>query len=285
MDKPLTSWDAIARIEGRKQITYPRTPLDIDHLSHSAVQSFLRCPRQWAYAYLEGLRRPPGVALIKGSAVDKAAAFNLRQKISTRTDLPKEDVLEVAEAEMRKDVDENGGASEIDWAGTSYPRALDSAIGLTEIHLLHHAPHIQPRAVQLELHRPLPDGRDFVGYIDFVEEEGSFGDVKTGSRRMGQAAADTDAQPSAYAYLAGEPIAFKFWRAIDSGQRRNEEVIGTLRLQNQIDWYETNALEVSKAINSGIYPARTDSWACSPRYCGYWQRCQVENRPPEFPHA
>lgn len=263
--------------------TKPRAPKDVTHLSFSSVSTFLRCPRQWAYSYLEGLRRPPGVALIKGSAVDKAAAHNFRQKIDSHEDLPKNDVLEVAEDAFRQDVDRNGGVTEIVWDGTNQAKAIDSTISLTSIHMTMHAPYIQPVTVQEELRRQLPGGRDFLGFIDYVKDDGTIGDVKTGNRRMGQDAADSDLQPSAYGYLKGEPIAFEFARLIDTGTRRYEEVVETGRDERAIHWFEGLVEDVSLAIDAKAYPPNPNGWHCSPKFCGYWQRCMVEQRGPEFP--
>lgn len=265
--------------DGYTKPTYPRTPADVDHISHSSISTFLRCPRQWAFAYLEGLRRPPGVALIKGSAVDKGLSFNLEQKIASRVDLPKSDVLEVTEDAFRADVDRNGGHSEIDWNGGNMAKGLDSAIGLTDLHMTRHAPHIQPSHVQLELHRTLPDGRDFVGHLDFIEESGVVGDWKTGGKRMGQSAADSDQQPHAYAYLLDRPIDFTFYRAIDTGTRRDTEVLTTGRDNVAVAWYEESAKEVSAAINSGIFPPNTNGWHCSPKFCGFYAGCMSGQKP------
>lgn len=261
----------------------PRSPKDIDHLSFSSVSTYLRCPRQWAYSYLEQLRRRPGVALIKGGSVDKAAAHNLTQKVNSQTDLPTNDVLEVAEDAFRKAVDQEGGPSEIDWNGQNQARGLDSTIALTEIHMLHHAPRIQPACVQLELHRELPAGRDFMGFIDYVTTDSIVGDVKTGNKRMGQQAADSDLQPSAYAYLINEPIAFEFARVIDTGTRRYEEIVETGRDRKAIDWFSGLLADVERGIDAAVFPPNPNGWWCSQRFCGFWTRCQLENKPPEFP--
>ena len=264
----------------------PRSPLSVDHLSHSSIATYLRCPRQWAYLYLEQLPRGPlSMSLVRGSAVDRAATHNLRQKMRTYEDEPISVALDVAEDALRNEVDKNGGPKEVNWEGMSFPRAIDSAIELTRIHMLHHAPEIQPAGVQVELHRELPDGRDLVGYLDFTTVDGHVGDVKTGKRRMGQSAADTDMQAHAYAYLIGEPITFAYWRTIDTGTQRYEEVLTTQRTDDQAKWYERAALEVSGAINTGIFPPRTDGWHCAPKFCAFWDRCQVQNRPPEFPET
>lgn len=261
--------------------TYPRAPSDIDHLSHSAISTYLRCPRQFAYSYLEGLRRPPGIALLKGSAVDKAASHNLAQKIDSHSDLPSREVQEVAEDALRQDVDANGGAGEVDWGGKSYPVAIDSVVALTERHMLSHAPLIQPAAVQLELERPIPGtGRTLLGYLDYVTETGIVGDVKTGSRKMGRDDADNDGQPTAYAWLLGRPIQFEFVRVIDTGRYISDEIVTTSRGATDTAWFERQAQEVSGAIDAAAFPPNTQGWHCSPRFCGYWIRCRVSNSPP-----
>lgn len=261
-----------------------RSPSEVDHLSHSSIAMYLRCPRSWAYQYLEQLPRGPlSMSLIRGTAVDRAATKNLRQKIRSGEDLAVDEVCDVAEDVIRSEVDDKGGPSEINWEGMSFPRAIDSAVALTKIHMLHHAPVIDPAAVQVELHRPLPDGRDFVGYLDFIETDGRVGDIKTGKRRMGQPSADTDMQAHAYAYLRHGAIDFTYWRTIDTGNQRYEETVMTHRTNTQAAWYERAASDVSASINAAAFPPNTGGWWCGATRCSFWQRCQVENRPPEFP--
>lgn len=256
-----------------------KTPADITHLSHSSVATFLRCPRQWAYSYLEGLRRPPAGVLIKGRAVDDGLSKNFEQKIRTRRDMPVDDVLEVAEQSFRREVSREGGQSEVDWEGSNFAAALDSTIALTNVHMHEHSPYIQPIAVQEELHRSLPDGRDFMGFIDFVSEDGKVNDWKTGRSKMSQESADSDLQPSAYAFLKGGPIEFAFYRAVDTGRSRSSQVVETSRSAQQVAWYESAATDVSAAINSGAYPPNPNGWHCSPKFCGYYQLCMSGRKP------
>lgn len=261
----------------------PRSVREIEHLSFSSISTFLKCPRMFAYSYCEQLRRPPGVALIKGSAVDVAASANLTQKIDSHEDLHTDNVQEMAEDAFRTKVDQEGGRDEIDWAGTNQAKALDSAMSLTGLHMTHHAPLIQPIAVQLELRRELPTGREFMGFIDYIKDDGTVGDIKTGSRRLAAGAADKDLQPTAYAFLKGEPIAFEFARVIDSGTRLSEEVVETGRDVKSIEWFGGMVGEIEKSIDAQAFPPNPTSWVCAPKWCGYWQICRGANRPPEFP--
>ena len=100
---------------------------------------------------------------------------------------------------------------------------------------------------------------------------------------MGQDAADSDLQPSSYGFLINEPIAFEFARVIDTGTRRYEEVVTTGRDRRAIDWFSGLVDDVSRGINAAVFPPNPNGWHCSQKFCGYWNRCQLQNKPPEFP--
>jgi RecB family exonuclease len=52
------------------------TAIAVDHLSHSQVQTYMACPRQWTYSKIEHApREQVGVALVLGSAVHAALAL------------------------------------------------------------------------------------------------------------------------------------------------------------------------------------------------------------------
>lgn len=239
---------------------------------------FNRCPRQYFYRYVLDIKSPPGAALIRGQAVDRATAHNLTQKVDSGIDLPTEDVLEVAAASYDEAIDRAGGESEVDWREGDPGFIKDSSIGLTALHMRVHAPLIQPTDVQVELHREVQDGIDFVGFLDFETSPTKVGDIKTGRRSMRQEAADKDMQAHAYAYLKGHAIDFGFYRLIDSGKTRKAEIVQTDRTRAQIDWYEDAVKEVANAVLAGNFPPNPTSPMCSKKYCGYWQKCGLGNK-------
>lgn len=255
----------------------------LDHLSHSSISMYMRCPRQWGYVYAEGLRRPPGGALIRGRAVDDAATHNFEQKIESTEDLPAEEVLEVAEVAFHKAVDESGGGAEVDWGSytPNQAKTLDSTIALTRRHLEKHAPLLQPAAVQKRLEMPIPGStRSLVGIIDLLDVDGRVIDIKTGSRKMSAGDAESDMQATSYGLLMGRPIDFVFARVIDTGKNISDELVPTSRTPRQADWFKTQIMEVNHAIDVGAFPPNPNGWHCSPKFCGFWERCQVNNQPP-----
>lgn len=240
-----------------------KSPRDIDHLSNSSLKTYLNCPKQWAHKYLEGMRGTVGVALIKGSAVDHAADVNWQQKRKSGDDLSIDDAQELAEGMFRQKVDEAGGRTEVDWHGNSFPEALQSALKLTARHMRDHAPLYTPTATQVRVSRKLDSGRDFIGFIDAVTEDGVVIDVKSGNRKLPQRDADTDLQPGAYAFGLGRPVDFVYLRVIDSGRAPvHSEMVTTRRSQAGVEWFETLANDVDRAIDAGVFPANP-GWSCS----------------------
>ena len=67
----------------------------LDHISHSQISMWLRCPRQWEYRYVAGLKIPPSGPLIVGSAYHSALEGNFIQKVSSMVDLPLSDCLDI----------------------------------------------------------------------------------------------------------------------------------------------------------------------------------------------
>src|SRR5215471_2585282 len=79
----------------------PNTPIGpmtdeepVDVWSGSSLNTFLRCAKQWEYAYVYRFKRPPKLRMVLGAAAHFAVETDLRQKITTQVDLPVGDVLD-----------------------------------------------------------------------------------------------------------------------------------------------------------------------------------------------
>lgn len=247
-----------------------KSPAEITHLSQSSIRTFLDCERMWAAYYLDELPRRPSGAMVKGSAVDEVASHNWRLRMEGY-ELPLDEARDLAEDWFRSKVDELGGRDEIEWGNESLPAALDSAIRMTERHLLDHAPLIQPTAVQKYIARFLPGGRAVIGYIDALDEHGDPVDVKTGGRAMNIADAQRDLQPTAYHWLLNRPGRFRFFRVIDTGRSPvRSEIVETERTERAMEWFERLATTISARIDAGDYITRP-GWHC--RSCPIASTC------------
>jgi hypothetical protein len=114
------------------------------HLSPTQVNMFLRCPAQWYYRYVRGLKRPPsGAATLGsatlGSAVDAGITHNYLQKIETHQDLVLDEVLDAfsTDFEARK--------TETLWEAEEEPNKVkDDGVRVLSLYHKEAAPKVQP---------------------------------------------------------------------------------------------------------------------------------------------
>jgi len=87
----------------------PDSPIDV--LSGSSLNTFLRCARQWEFAYVYRYKRPPKLRMVTGTAGHKGLEVHLTEKLATNKDAPVSVALdaysdsfdeEVKEAEAEK---------------------------------------------------------------------------------------------------------------------------------------------------------------------------------------
>ena len=90
--------------------TEVKTPQDKKrpHISPSQISMYSRCGEQFRRRYLAKDIVPPGVALIKGSAVHKGIETNNEQKMESWADLPKDDIVEAAVSTVKEKVKNEG---------------------------------------------------------------------------------------------------------------------------------------------------------------------------------
>lgn len=121
-------------------------------LSGSSINTYLRCPKQWEYAYVRRIKSPPTLRLAIGSAAHTALEQDLVQKMETGQDMPREMVVDlfhdafVAEAE---------GATSHD--GETHGQALDSGIKCVSVWHDTVAPVTDPIAVEEEIQFKIND--------------------------------------------------------------------------------------------------------------------------------
>lgn len=138
-----------------------------DLLSASSVNTFLRCGRQWYYAYVAGIRIPPTVRLIRGIAVHKAVETNMAQKVASKTDVPLDVVMDAYDNSWTAEAD--GGLLIDEDAKESPGEAKDKGYELVQLHHEKVAPKIQPIWVEQPVQFTIND-IPFSGQIDLAHE-------------------------------------------------------------------------------------------------------------------
>lgn len=149
---------------------------DLPLLSASSVTTYLRCGTQWWFAYVAAVKAPPTLKQARGIAVHKAVEVNMLQKMTSRVDLPVDDITDAY-------VDSFSGlADDIEEEKADIPAYKDSGVKLVRMHTKIIAPEIQPIWVEKPVQFNI-NGVPFSGQVDLLDEESRIRDTKTTARK------------------------------------------------------------------------------------------------------
>lgn len=257
------------------------------HISPSAVDMYLRCGEQYRRRYMLGERLPPGVALIKGSAVHRAAEINYRQKITTHADLSVRDMQEAAAEHVQATVKSDGLMLAPDEATRGASRIegeiIDRAVALTTEFADRVAPTVMPILVEQFVTVELPNHtHNLVGRLDVADVADKIRDLKTSGRRKTQDEIDRSDQLTFYGIaferLTGREPAGVVLDVLLDQKRTDVQRLESARTTKDKQVFLNRLNAVLVGVNRGNFPpAAPGSWTCSPRFCGYWWTCPYVN--------
>jgi len=258
---------------------------DRPHVSPSALDTYLRCPEQYRRAYILKEKIPPGIALLKGSAVDAAASVNYEQKIESHEDLPEAQLLEAAATGFEEAA--AGGVffapDEASAVDKTLATAKDLAIGMTRAFRREIAPKVQPKLVQPWFRIEIPKAsHDLLGRIDVADAEGWVRDTKTSGKRKYQDEIDRSDQMTFYALghrqLTGERPAGVAMDVLIGTKVPSAQILTSTRDEKDVRVLLNRVNAMLAGVKAGSFPpCAVGSWCCSPKYCGYAKDCPYYN--------
>jgi RecB family exonuclease len=154
---------------------------------------------------------------------------------------------------------------------------VDFAVACATLHHEQVAPALEPVAVERKFHVELPGPFDLAGTID-VQEQARLRDTKTTAKSPSEDAADKSLQLTVYHYaLSREGTAVESVH-LDYLVRgaKTRKVVPLKSTRGTVDHERLLRLVdlAGRQIQSGIFlPCDPSAWCCSPRWCGYWDRC------------
>jgi len=248
-----------------------------DHLSVSQIKMFLRCPMQYEFGYIKGIKRPPAGVMIVGSAYHNAVASDLKYKKDSGSLLREKDIIDIFsdsfESQVNQKKTEEDGDSEefeeIDWGEDNPGNAKDIGTRLAILYHKEWVPNIMPVLVE-EYQTVEIAGVKFVLISDVVTEDKII-DHKVTTRMYSDSFLASDIQATAYYYVHKKP--FEFHLALKQKELKIKPAY-TERNNNDCKFFETVVSRVNKAIESGIFPPNPSGYMCSEEYCGYWNICR-----------
>ena len=248
---------------------------------------YARCPEQYRRRYVEGQRIPPGIALLRGSAVHTAAEQNNGQKVNSHEDLPVVDLQDIAAEAYDIRVQEEGvylQPDEKSRAKDALGEGKDAAVGLAGYYGEALAPQIQPVEVEQRFTIELPGLCDLMGVIDVVDTERVIRDMKTSGKRKAQRDADTNTGLTVYG------LAYETQNQSPPAGLRLDTLIRTKSGKHSLQHLDTERTHAHygallkrltaqvQAISLGSFPPTNPAnWWCGPRWCGYYHTCPYRN--------
>jgi len=242
------------------------------YLSPTQVSMYLRCPRQYMYRYIEGLKEPPGVALIEGSVHHKCLEQNNLHKMKTGEDKPSSEMIE-----MFADLFHDQAPSIADWGQDREDVVIHRGRRMQEKYIKEMAPSIHPIAAETTKTMDI-QGVQVLLITDLVHQPENSNlqtvvDYKT-AKRMKSA---NEAQGSLQLNLNClawdlENAAFVVLTKAKTPKVKSVPMVSTKKDKK---WAITVVKEVDKAIRTGSFPpCAPDCWNCSENMCGYYHRCR-----------
>ena len=238
-----------------------------DYESFSSLSTYQRCGMQYYFRYCEGIKVPPAVAMIQGSSVHVGLELNDKQKIDTHEDVPVDDVVDATATEF------DARAPEVeDWGGEDKCKAKDTAIKVAKIAREVLCPTYQPIECEERYEIEIASTRLLI-IPDVVDDTGCIRDRKVVGKAKSQADADGSLQLTAYALGTGMKDV-----ALDCLIKSKEPKVVSLKSTRTDEHFRRFKLLVP-ALLEGItkeiwLPADPSSWACSIKFCGYWNICK-----------
>jgi CRISPR/Cas system-associated exonuclease Cas4 (RecB family) len=279
---------------------------DLPHTSISQVTMWQRCPKQYEYRYVLGLKRPPTPAMASGSSIHAGLEANNRVRIETGEDMPMEALLAHVSDVHDKVMQDTAPEKEPGEKG----RFKDENIEIARFYRRVQAPHIEPvRAEHTFTIQVPPDEQGeylpVIGYIDveavvpdpelgpMAPKVRSLEDYKRVTRnRKTQADADLSLQLTLYDYstsLTGQrlPDVIGLRNLGFNGLKtrategpgpytapvyRSALLMEPARRRRKWERALGTVRKVQGLVTTGLFPPTDDPKTCS--WCGYLDICQ-----------
>ncbi|MFA5936714.1 MAG: PD-(D/E)XK nuclease family protein [Candidatus Paceibacterota bacterium] len=245
------------------------------YLSHTQIAMYRRCPLQYMFRYMKGIKKPPTSSLVLGSSVHTSVEKNIGHKFEKGKPVNRNEAMDAFGQAFEN------GKSGIDWEGKNPDAVKDMGYNMSQVHYDKVAPTITP-VEKPEFYFELNlDGvtRKVIGYIDVIAKAGAGRavlDTKTTGKKKDQFEVDLDGQLTLYA-IAHKTLFKKPAKMLGMdvlvGNKTwvQPQRIITTRGDEQMTAMVETVQAIEKAIMAGIFYPCDSKMICS--WCGYSDIC------------
>jgi hypothetical protein len=239
-------------------------------LSPSQVNNYLNCSASWYFKYFRNLPDKTDAKRALGKAVHSALEGNFRQKIETKKDLGREELLEAFALAWKKEAElaqfsEGDDQAELERTGTV----------LVQKYLIEAAPEITPIAVEHPVSGVIA-GVKVRGYVDLMDSNGRIVDLKTSSKKPSEITPGYKRQCTTYTRImpgaSGKVTVQTLVRTKTPQLAEQHLTVGP----EDVRHIEVMFPLVQEAMRSGLYTPNRENMFCSKKSCAFWKSCQDE---------
>lgn len=260
-----------------------------NHISFSQIDTYLRCPRQYRFRYIDRIERVPSfnTDLVLGSYVHNFIAEVLERKLKTK-DPSKTEVKELIdhmkyklEVEYKRNI-----SNDIEIVGSVHKNNIFNFFeGISNRWVKDILPEFKPVSVEQELRYDIL-GNEFLMYIDAIQElpnkKKRIVDWKVTNKKKSDRDVESSIQLSIYSYATKiNDVAFVSLIKPKNKPTIFNEIITTNGMRGVVDykWLEEIISGVMSGIKKDCFPVCSPSnFLCNERYCDYWDDCRGKDQ-------
>jgi len=250
-------------------------------MSPSQFDTYRKCPRRYEFRHIHKLISPPGIAMIKGTAVHKGAEVTHRQTLATGTPMG---LVEATQA-VSDSFDHETPNIE-DWGEEKPGLIKDKALKAFTVYYREAVPNIHPVKVEHTFAKKIGTVpfRGVIDLVDSVKEEAFVegvqpmvevvSDLKVTGMRWPEQRVRQSAQLTFYAYVE-ETFRVRYDFILEQKSGIKYDMNRSVRTAHDFKLLIEDVEEVADLIKKDIFP-RCDptGWNCTPKFCGYYDRCR-----------
>lgn len=255
---------------GALSLIDPDEDLPSGHLSASAVSMYQRCPRQFEFRYVHGIKSPPSVALVEGLAHHDWLRVHNQGRVRSQERLRGDEAMDLFTDFWRAG---KGEASDHSMAADRDVPAR--AQRLIDAYLRGPDQKLEPTSAEEKVQLVL-GGVPVLGFIDVMTEDAVL-DYKVVGKKKSKSDVENSLQMAIYA--AAKPRAKRV--GMMSFVKPSAKIVTEEARVNKamVSWAGEVVASVAGAVKASAFPCcAPDSWVCSERFCGYWDRCRGKKR-------
>jgi CRISPR/Cas system-associated exonuclease Cas4 (RecB family) len=249
--------------------------VEINYLSYSQLNMYVRCPRQYFYRYVEKKIYPPKARLSQGRAFHFAHEDGFTRKMADHKGYKTSDLMILFAEYFDREVQNNEPIFE---EGENHGKLLDEGVGAVSVYGKSKACHIYPKQVEMPFEIGFKNAPfTFKGYIDLIDVGSRLIDIKLRSRRFSEKEQETDLQLTSYFVGYREVFGTNpkeiAWDLTLTQKKIQYERVPVTRGEIDVKHFLLTVADVAKAIQTGIFYPNTTSFLCSKDWCGYYKIC------------